>query len=48
MAKSASLDKELMTRGNLKGRKYLDCGQGADDNGHNNELTEKDDMEEIV
>ena len=38
LAKSVSLDKELTTRDNLKGRKYLACDQGADNNGHNNEL----------
>ncbi|TMW81424.1 hypothetical protein EJD97_009749 [Solanum chilense] len=48
LAKSASLDKELTTRGNLKGRKYLAREQGADDNGHDNELNEEDDEDEIV
>ena len=48
LAKSASLDKELTTRGNLKGRKYLACEQGADNNGPDNELIEEDDEEEIV
>ena len=47
LAKSASLDKELMTRNNLKGGKYLTCKQGADNNGSDNELIEEGDQEEI-
>ena len=43
LAKSASLDKELMTRNNLKGGKYLTCKQGADNNGSDNELIEEGD-----
>ena len=48
LARSASLDEELTTRGNLKSGKYLARGQGVDDNGHDNELNEEDDEEEIV
>ena len=48
LAKSASLDKELMTRSNMKGGNYLACKQGADNNGPDNELTEEDDDEEII
>ena len=48
LANSASLDKELTTRGNLKGRKYLARDQGADNSGPDNELIEEDDEEEIV
>ena len=48
LAKSASLDKELMTRSNMKGGNYLACKQGADNNGPDNELTEEDDEEETV
>ena len=51
LAKSASVDKELTIRSNLKGGKYLACEQGTDNNGPDNgnpELTEEDDEEEIV
>ena len=44
LAKSASLDKELTTRSNFKGGRYLACEQGADNHGSDNRLTE----EEIV
>ena len=51
LAKSALLDKELITRSNLKDRKHPAYEQGSDDNGPDNthpELTEEDDGEEIV
>ena len=51
LAKSASVDKELTIRSNLKGGKYIACEQGADNNGPENgnpKLTEEDDEEEIV
>ena len=48
LANSASLDKELTTRGNLKGRKYLARDQGADNSGPSCEVIEEDDEEDIV
>ena len=48
LAKSASLAKELTTRSNLKGGRYLACEQGVDNNGSDNELIEEDDEEEII
>ena len=43
LAKSASFDKKVTIRSNLKGRKNLACEQGADDNGPDNEFIEEDD-----
>ena len=48
LAKSASHDKEVTNRSNLKGGKYLACKQGVDNNGPDNELTEEDDEEETI
>ena len=48
LARSASLDEELTTRGNLKSGKYLTRDHGADNSGPDNELIEEDDEEEIV
>ena len=49
--KSVLLDKELTTRSNLKGGKYLAYEHGANNNDPDNahpELTEEDEEEEII
>ncbi|TMW83255.1 hypothetical protein EJD97_002348 [Solanum chilense] len=48
LARSASLDEELTTRNNSKGGKYLARYQGADNGGHDHQVIEEDDEEEIV
>ena len=48
LARSASVDEELMTRRNRKGRKYLVRDQEADNSGPDHEVIEEDDEEEIV
>ena len=48
LARSAVLDKELATRSNSKGGKYLARDQGAGNSGPGREVIEEDDEEEIV
>ena len=48
LARSVTLDEELVTHSNLKGRKYLAREKGADDSCPDQESIEEDDEEEIV